>query len=267
MSSQGRPLPLPPSFWQIMSAPRNCTLASHLSLLLALLVLLGLLASQCWQHDWTLYFSSPLASANLRLGTTPLLQINKNDILPGVSVSRSFTIFPDSAKVVLDVDGENCQERDTYGDNVCHWDWDAKIGAAVHSVLDQPIRQDDFVEGHVKVRKTKNQRTESVCASLAVTHATSLLQIDGFIPYHFRCALCGQDCILSIPVVKANFTIPTSDHCPIPVGQHSKRIVRHLWANSPTDGHITTSLEATIAAIQGSTGKKLVEVKLSAHVK
>ena len=98
-------------------------------------------------------------------------------------------------------------------------------------------------------------------------HAVSFLQIDGFIPYKFRCALCGEDCTLFIPVVKANFTIPTSHHCPIPVGEHSKRLMGHLWADSPTDGLVTTSLEATIAAIQGSTCKKLVELKLSAHVK
>ena len=83
---------------------------------------------------------------------------NKNDVLPGVSVSRSFAIFPESAKVVLDVDGENCQKRDKYGDNYCHWDWDAKIGATVHSVLDQPIQQDDYVEGHVKVRKKEESK-------------------------------------------------------------------------------------------------------------
>lgn len=93
------------------------------------------------------------------------------------------------------------------------------------------------------------------------------MQIDGFIPYKFRCALCGEDCTLSLPVIKANFTIPTSPTCPIPMGEHNKRFLGKLWADSPTNELVTTSLEATIAAIQGSTGQTLVEVKISARVK
>ena len=66
-------------------------------------------------------------------------------------MSRSFTILPQTAKILVNVDGENCEKRDEFGDNVCHWDWNESIGASIQSVIEEPIQHDDYVEGHVKV--------------------------------------------------------------------------------------------------------------------
>ena len=98
--------------------------------------------------EWTAYLRKNVAAtAAYSIGS-----LQKTDVLPGVTVSRSITIVPQTAQIVLDVDGHPCEKRDVYGDNVCHWDWNATLGANIHSVINQPIQHGDYIQGDVKVR-------------------------------------------------------------------------------------------------------------------
>lgn len=106
-------------------------------------------------NEWSMYLRRPSPTRQQSASAATNISFHHNqDIPPGVSVSRSVAILPATAKLVVNVEGNNnCQERDEHGDNVCHWDWNDSILTSIHSVLEQPIQHDDYVEGHVKVKK------------------------------------------------------------------------------------------------------------------
>ena len=83
-------------------------------------------------------------------------------------------------------------------------------------------------------------------------------------PYSFTCALCGEDCVLTFPVVKFNYTIPMPA-CPVAPHETHKNIEYQLMGSSPTDG-IPTHIEGTVK-ITKDTGRKIAEFSVSANVK
>jgi hypothetical protein len=94
-----------------------------------------------------------------------------------------------------------------------------------------------------------------------------LWKVDRIIPYQFRCALCGEDCVLSIPVINLNYTIPMPKECPIPIHTSTRHVVGQLWDDSPTKGIFPTRLDGSVQMIQGRTGKTLVDFSVESFIK
>ena len=63
-------------------------------------------------------------------------------------------------------------------------------------------------------------------------------QIDAKVPWSFQCPLCGQDCVLEVPVIKLTHTLKMPD-CPITPKKRSHSLTYHLWRASPTNGWIS----------------------------
>jgi len=139
------------------------------------------------------------------------------------------------------VDGpKHCTLRDEYGDNNCHFDWGEKIHGKVTVKLNDPIVEGDYMVG--------------------------ALLIDKFIPYKFRCALCGEDCVLEIPVIKHNESIPM-EKCPISVHETNANVIYQMMDESPTHGKIATKVDGTVQLTQAATGKTLALFRIDGYVK
>jgi hypothetical protein len=135
----------------------------------------------------------------------------------GVSFQRTITDFPQdstSSFTLLFEDAErHCGARDEYGPNNCHYDWKESVVGSYH--VDMPA-------------KVLNET-----ANLEVT-----MMLDNRVPYKLECPLCGQDCVLEIPVFKVHYTIPNPP-CPVSLQNRSEDFEFQLWRASPTDGWLT----------------------------
>lgn len=102
---------------------------------------------------WKQWVTSTSSSTALRLTSKNPNAPDKDDILPGVTVTRTMIHFPKHGNLTLDVDNDAiiCSHRDVYGDNDCHWNWNATLGGTITALFDQPIQHGDYIEGHVKV--------------------------------------------------------------------------------------------------------------------
>jgi hypothetical protein len=137
--------------------------------------------------------------------------------------------------------GDPCQERDDYGDNQCHYDWGETARANVSLSWPHQIEGGDFLSGHLKM--------------------------DRFVPYHFRCPLCGEDCVLKLPLINMTHTIPMPKNCPIPAQNSSQPVHYQLLDRSPTDGKVPVRVDGIVSLIQGKTGKTLVEFTVEGHIR
>jgi len=160
----------------------------------------------------------------------------------GLSFRRYVDVFPlspnASASIYLD---RGCQDHDGYGDDNCHFNWGTTIKGNYTIRLGQPLEAEDYMDGHLK--------------------------FDDTLHYHFKCAMCGQDCNLQLPVIKANITIPMDEECPVKDRPRTLHINKTLWKYSPSDGLITTKVEGTVYIIQGRTGDTLVEFRLQGSLR
>jgi hypothetical protein len=77
----------------------------------------------------------------------------------GVSFTRTISMFPDDAYFRLGFADAAvaCEQSDHFGDNACHWDWNSTVAATLSVVLDEAIEQEDYMEGNVKVRRSKRE--------------------------------------------------------------------------------------------------------------
>ena len=186
---------------------------------------------------------------------TPSSSVSSSS-LAGVTFDRSITKFPnDGATLTLNFyrnntstattkrtsasattsnnveDDDNdyidvCTTHDIYGDNTCHYNWDDNIIVkySIESVT-QFTNQDIVVGNFI---------------------------IDNRIEYNFTCVVCGEDCVLEIPVIHFNYTFPMPD-CPVKPKKRTHTLLYQLWKSSPTHGFITTSIQGTISIIKTTT--------------
>lgn len=68
--------------------------------------------------------------------------------------------------------------------------------------------------------------------------------LDNRVPYSLSCPLCGQDCVLQLPVLKVHYTIPMPP-CPVSLEDREQAFAFHLWRMSPTDGWLTIPISGT----------------------
>lgn len=134
-------------------------------------------------------------------------------------------------------DSSHCVDSDIYGDNTCHFTWGENLGITINSDLNVEIQADDYLLGEIK--------------------------IDTIVPYNFRCHLCGEDCILKIPVIKRSIVIPMPKVCP--VESISQYLIQKLQDHSPVP--VEVKLSGKLFIVQGRTGTNLAEVTVDVYVK
>ena len=163
----------------------------------------------------------------------------------GIFLSRSCAVINNAASFEIDMTGHHCSKRDKYGDDVCKYDWGEDVQGNVSLYIPTvEIQAQDYMIGN--------------------------LFFERFIPFHFQCPLCGQDCVLHASIIDLNWTIAMPKHCPINVAEHPQiyPFLYNLPPTSPTKGIVPVGLEGTVKVIQGSsTGKTLVDLSIKLTVK
>jgi len=159
-------------------------------------------------------------------------------ISPGVTVSRTITNLPEGSSFYLTMQGDHCTSNDIHGANHCHYDWGDVVEGKYTVQVSQRIEQGDMLTGTFK--------------------------IDRIIPYEFSCALCGSDCVLEVPVVNFNYTIPMPP-CPVRSHQIVKHVEYGLRSESPTDG-IKTHVGGTVDLTKEN-GNLLASFDIDAYLK
>mmetsp|Transcript_15269 Transcript_15269/g.22510 ORF Transcript_15269/g.22510 Transcript_15269/m.22510 type:complete len:190 (-) Transcript_15269:85-654(-) len=157
-------------------------------------------------------------------------------VASGLSFTR--TIYEVPGSFDLRFNGNNCGSTDDHGDNDCHFDWGDDVTGVYKLNIANIIDATDKFEGHFK--------------------------IDSFISYSFSCALCGEDCVLEVPVVKFKYIIPMPS-CPVPAHNETTQIEYQLSKHSPTEG-ILTHLEGHVKVVKAS-GETLANVAITVYVK
>jgi len=154
----------------------------------------------------------------------------------GISISRTIDTLADDISLDLSFNAP-CEEQDDYGGNKCHYNWgDDLIVTITLDAHGNPFKKGDSVKGKFKV--------------------------DYIIPWKFDCQVCGEDCVLSFPVIKQDTTIPGPD-CPFANEASTVSFEVPLGSSSPVagipthfSGHVTVkrsdiavariSVEATV---------------------
>jgi len=154
----------------------------------------------------------------------------------GISISRTIDTLADDISLDLSFNAP-CEEQDDYGGNKCHYNWGDDLNVTITmDTHGTPFQLGDGVVGKFKV--------------------------DYIIPWKFDCKVCGEDCVLSFPVIKQSTTIPGPE-CPFATDASSVSFDVPLGDTSPVggipthfSGHITVkksdiavariSVEATV---------------------
>lgn len=195
-------------------------------------------------------------------------------IIPqGLSFSRAFQELPEDSSYVIQFDGDHCKSHDQNGDNDCHYDWGDVVRGNYSLSFPTPVDLGDMMHGQFKVSTRKRHNfSHNMCKMVCRNHSLRLshslvssfrTQIDRFVPYEFSCPICGDPCVLEIPVIMVNYTIDTP---PCPVGPDFSHFVKEpLNQVSPTAG-IRTHLAGSVQ-LQKANGDLIAEFTVEAYVK
>merc|ERR1712216_111540 len=122
------------------------------------------------------------------------------------------------AKAVFD---KGCTSTDANGSNACTWSWGDTIGVTLNATI-----ASDVSAGSIEIDA----------------------KIDGFIPFSKKCAVCGTDCVITIPVVKKTITIHMPP-CPIKAGPYNAGTSFKLPGSDPIP--VKTSISGTVKVEAG----------------
>ena len=154
----------------------------------------------------------------------------------GVSFQRFIHDIPQDETfnftLSLDDGTDHCVTEDQYGPNNCHYEWN------------------DSVKGSYLVE----MEDDKVLTETAIIEVTAML--DNRVPYKVECHLCGQDCVLEIPIFKVHYTIPMPP-CPLSLKDRTAKFDFHLWRSSPTDGWLTIPVSASGTVRESPGGAEL----------
>ena len=128
----------------------------------------------------------------------------------GISFSRNVDILTnDLNHVKFNFDQGHCDSTDDYGDNNCHYSWGETMNLNLHIDLQQPFTMNDTI------------------------HAS--LTVDYFVSWEVDCKICGEDCIMTVPVVKYDIHIPMPD-CPMGTDDIPTMLELPVGDTSPFEG-------------------------------
>eukprot|EP00550_Attheya_septentrionalis_P008280 CAMPEP_0198288604 /NCGR_PEP_ID=MMETSP1449-20131203/7052_1 /TAXON_ID=420275 /ORGANISM="Attheya septentrionalis, Strain CCMP2084" /LENGTH=204 /DNA_ID=CAMNT_0043986773 /DNA_START=341 /DNA_END=955 /DNA_ORIENTATION=- len=156
----------------------------------------------------------------------------------GITFSRTISLLPDGSSFDLQFDGQ-CQNEDAYGNNDCHYDWGDTIGAKYSIMVTEELDASATIQGKFK--------------------------IDHFVPWEFLCKVCGEPCVLEIPIIQLERAIEMPP-CPIVVGEMSDTVDEWIGNHSPTDGTIPTHIVGDVY-VTDSSGIELIHATVNVFVK
>ena len=160
----------------------------------------------------------------------------------GVSFHRVITSFPENAEFLLYFEQQEswCAATDQYGANDCHFEWN------------------DDVKGNFVAKFPQ------ILDEQSSFHADLILE--GHIPYHIDCAMCGQPCKLELPLIHFEYDLAMPD-CPVDLSNSFfSDFDYQLWKHSPSEGLVTVSLEGT-ATVYSSPGQELAQFQVSGSIR
>lgn len=147
----------------------------------------------------------------------------------GVTFFRTISLLPNEAILKIQLNSKShCLLKDAYGDNACHYGWDSTMSGNVTLTYDHSFATNDYFEANIL--------------------------LDKFSPYKVRCHLCGQDCVVDIPILGLKYTIPMPS-CPLSTQQDvHQEFSFHL---PPTGLPFLTQIEATVRVVEGDDGIRI----------
>lgn len=149
---------------------------------------------------WTNLFSKSLPTQ---------ITMHESETSDGIGFSRTIDLFTDFLNINIGFDDEHCTSNDDHGGNDCHYDWGDTVNIDIDVNLKRAFKEDDRISGNFKV--------------------------DYFVPWEFDCAICGKDCLLTIPVAKLDVKVPLPP-CPLGNEDIPKTLQLMLGDSSPIDG-------------------------------
>merc|ERR1712070_68280 len=129
----------------------------------------------------------------------------------GISLSR--TINSASGITGSAVVDSGCSSKDQYGSNDCSFSWGQKLGLTLNTTLAA-----DVASGTIAIDA----------------------KIDGFLPFKASCAVCGEPCTITIPVVKKTITIKLPA-CPLKGGNHATTLSVTIPTTDPVPIKVTAT--------------------------
>merc|ERR1712110_344989 len=131
-----------------------------------------------------------------------------------------------------------CKSSDQYGSNDCEMDWGSTYNVTYNIECDEDLN--------------------------SKTNLDVKLTLDGLIPFHISCAICGVDCTFTIPIVKKKVIIPFSKvPCPIKAGKNSNTVSVTLPAKDPVPIKVSFKGEAKIT---DDSGAELGDISITGSV-
>ena len=136
-------------------------------------------------------------------------EVDHQSIDEGISFSRKINLFTDFLSINVGLDEDRCSSKDEYGSNDCHYDWGDTMNMTFDVQLQKAFDVNDRISGNFKVMY--------------------------FIPWNFECAICGQDCTLTIPGVDLDIKVPLPP-CPLGNDNIPEKLQIYVGDSSPLDG-------------------------------
>lgn len=156
----------------------------------------------------------------------------------GVGFRRTISELDENTSFSLTFGGGQCNAKDEYGNNACHYNWGEAIEANYTVQLGEALDKGDTLQGN--------------------------FHVDHIVPYSFSCAVCGEDCVLKVPVANIEWSFPTPP-CPINTDAIVDTIKEDLGKKSPTDG-IPVHLEGNLQVVRAS-GDSVAKFSVSVDIK
>ena len=182
---------------------------------------------------WGYYITSTTSSSSRTIKATK--EEKQLSISEGIDFSRTIKMLTDFISINLTFDDNHCTSNDEHGGNNCHYDWGNVMN----------------IELNVRLKKRAFEKDDRISGKF---------KVDYFVPWEFDCAICGEDCVLTVPVVNWDVQVPLPD-CPLGNEDIPNTLQLMPGDSSPLDGvplHVDGDLKLVTAG---------GEVAASAHVK
>jgi len=169
----------------------------------------------------------------------------------GLKFSRKISIVDSdtisSAKLTFSGNGGSCKHSDQYGGNDCKFDWGDRITG-------------EFEVKFVGADEKSPELGGNTTIEVDMKAGPKMSQTD----FQISCQVCGQDCVVEIPLVAKKVTIKMPD-CPVKLKNLELNFDQALPEKSPVPTLMTIAGDGTVRVVtpQG----KLIEAQFNFEMK
>eukprot|EP00588_Corethron_pennatum_P014974 CAMPEP_0194281580 /NCGR_PEP_ID=MMETSP0169-20130528/21035_1 /TAXON_ID=218684 /ORGANISM="Corethron pennatum, Strain L29A3" /LENGTH=177 /DNA_ID=CAMNT_0039026675 /DNA_START=416 /DNA_END=949 /DNA_ORIENTATION=+ len=170
----------------------------------------------------------------------------------GLKFSRKISIVDSdiisSAKLIFSSNGGSCEHSDQFGDNDCKFDWGDRVAG----------------EFEVKFVGGDDEKSPELGGDARIEvdmkAGPKMKEAD----FQISCQVCGQDCVVEIPLVSKKVTIKMPD-CPVTLKNLEFNFDQALPEKSPVPSLMTIAGDGTVRVVtpQG----KLMEAQFDFEMK